>query len=378
MSKLFFLIWENPKSHQVILPLVKQFSKKNEVYLISQKNKEIDNLNLKDSNFSKYCIHKKISYSKNFNFLNKIYLLIFFFISFLYIIFKRPKYIYIINNYPLLLICLVKIFVKAKFIYHNLDYNPYPLGIFQNILKKIETKLVKYFDLIIFSHEMRLKRFKRDTKINQNSLVFYNSLPQDFYKKYKSNNKKKLKKKKIIYFGSIGPGHGLEHLVKSSKYYNKNISLLICGWVVDQKYYLKILKLIKKNNLQGKVRININVKDFTWKNEMTQSHLGVALYEINSLSHKYMFTASQKINAYLAASVPVLVTSTNDNKYYLKKYKCGFTTQLNSKLIGEKINRIFKNKKSYDKTKINSQKTFEKLFNFENQFLKFNDKLNNF
>tara|TARA_X000000950_G_scaffold284381_1_gene387369 strand:+ start:3927 stop:5063 length:1137 start_codon:yes stop_codon:yes gene_type:complete len=378
LKKIFFLIWENPKSHQVILPLIKEISKNNKIYLISKEDKNIDNLNSRDSNLSKYCVNKKIFYSKNFKFLNKINLLYFYLISFLLIIFKRPKYIYILNNYPILLYFLVRIFINAKFIYHNLDYNPSPSGIFQNILKKIEIKFVKYFDLIIFSHQMRAKRFKQDAKLTQNNLVFFNSLPKDFYKGYKFKQKKNSNKKTIFYFGSIGPGHGLQQLVISSKYYDKNINLSIFGWVVDQKYYLKIIDLIKKNNLQSKVNIKINVQDFVWKSEILKCHLGIALYEMNSLSHKFMFTASQKINAYLAAGIPILVSHTDDNKNYLRKYKCGFSSRLNSKFIAKKINRIFKNKKNYDKIKKNSQKAFKNEFNFEKQYFRLNEKLNNF
>ena len=54
-DKTLFLIWENPRSHQVILPLIKKFSKISKVYLISQTNKKIDSLDKKDSNYSKFC-----------------------------------------------------------------------------------------------------------------------------------------------------------------------------------------------------------------------------------------------------------------------------------------------------------------------------------
>ena len=49
---------------------------------------------------------------------------------------------------------------------------------------------------------------------------------------------------------------------------------------------------------------------------MMDTHLGIALYEVKSLSHKFMFSASQKINAYLAASLPILVSNTKDNKIF--------------------------------------------------------------
>ena len=87
---------------------------------------------------------------------------------------------------------------------------------------------------------------------------------------------------------------------------DKNLSLEIYGWVVDKNYYSKIYNFIKKNNLDNKILIRLNVKDFVWKSKMMNADLGIALYEIRSLSHQFMFPAAQKINAYLAACLPVL------------------------------------------------------------------------
>ena len=81
----------------------------------------------------------------------------------------------------------------------------------------------------------------------------------------------------------------------------------------------------------------LNVKDFVWKSKMMNTHLGIALYEVKSLSHKFMFSASQKINAYLAASLPILVSNTKDNINFLSKYKCGIATNLEPKLIAKNM-----------------------------------------
>ena len=112
MNKVFFLIWENPKSHQVILPLIKELSKNNKIFLFSQSNQDIDKLEKRDSNYNKYCVHKKIFSSKKFNILNKVCLLLFLIISFFYIILNRPKCVYIINRYPLIIAGLMKVFLK--------------------------------------------------------------------------------------------------------------------------------------------------------------------------------------------------------------------------------------------------------------------------
>ena len=374
MKKIFFLIWENPSSHQIIFPIIKEFSKFTKVYLISILNKDIEFLDKKDSNFSKYCKHKKIPYFENHGLINKLSLFYFLIISFLNIIYNQPKYVYIINKYPLILTFLIKLLLKTKIIYHNLDYDPFSHGLFQKILKKIEFQSVKFLDLIIFSHKLRAQRFFKDSKNKKKFIIFYNSLPKDFYLRYKKKNNN-IKKKKLFYFGSIGPGHGLLELIKSASYINKNLILEIYGWIVDRNYYLKMYEYLKKNNLNKKVIFKLDVKDFVWKSKMMDTHLGVALYKVKSLSHKFMFPASQKINAYLAAYLPILVSNTKDNLDFLSKYKCGITTNLKPKLIAKNINSIFNKKKLYQSLKQNSRNTFISEFNFEKQFKKIRDEL---
>lgn len=374
MNKIFFLIWANPSSHQVILPIIRSFSKFGKIYLFSSSNKNIEILDKKDSNYSKYCKHKKIPYFENKIFINKLSLIYFLVISFLYILYNKPKYVYIIDKYPLILTFLIKLFLKTNIIYHNLDYEPTTKGIFQKIIKKIELSSVKYLDLLIFSHKMRAKKFFKDSKIKKKFVIFYNSLPIDFYKKYKSNHSKKTKKK-LFYFGSIGPGHGLFELIKSTKFIDKNLSLEIYGWVVDKNYYSKIYNFIKKNNLGSKILIRLNVKDFVWKSKMMNADLGIALYEIRSLSHKFMFPAAQKINAYLAACLPVLVSNSKDNKSFLANYKCGVSTHIDSKSISKNINLIFRKKGFYSSLKKNSKNAFLNEFNFEKQIKKIHNQI---
>ncbi len=368
--KTLFLIWENPKSHQVILPLIKKFSKLSEVYLISQSNKKIDALDKKDSNYSKYCKINEVFYFKNFKFLNKFCLLYYYLISLLFILFLRPKYVYIINKYPVIIVLLINFFSKKKIIYHNLDYDPNEKGMLHKFLNKIQYHAVQFVDKLIFSHEQRAVRFLKDAKKNIRFITFYNSLPLDYFKKYKIKKQSNNKKKNIFYFGSIGPGHGLLQLIKSFKFLDESYNLFIFGWIVDKNFFSQIEKNVKSFNLKKKVFIKNNVKDYEWKNKMINSHLGIALYENSNLSHKYMFTASQKINAFLAAGIPFLVSNSKDMLKFQSKYKCCVTTSLKPKTIAKNINLIFKKKNNYKYLKKNSLKAFKSRFNFENQFRK--------
>ena len=366
-NKTVFLIWEHPSSHQVIHPIVKKFSKFSKVYIISQKNDLIENLNIKDSNYIRFASNKKISYFKGYNLVNNLILIYFLIYSFFSILILKPNYVYIFNKYPLLVGYLAKKILKIKIIYHNLDYNPNPKKKFQALLKKIEKISASVADIIIFSHQKRGNRFLKDTKIKKKIITVYNSLSLNFFKKY--NNKIKNENiKKIFYFGSIGPGHGIISLIKSLKFLNQKYKLYIFGWVVDKKYYLEINRIIKKLDLRERIIIKINVKDYKWKNAMKSSDLGVALYDNSNFSHKYMFPASQKINAFLSAGLPILISKSKDMDEFNLKYNCCIKVDFNPKNIAANIKYIFNNKILYKKLKKNSLKAFKKVFNFEYQF----------
>ena len=79
--------------------------------------------------------------------------------------------------------------------------------------------------------------------------------------------------------------------------------------------------------------MKIDLKDFEWKQEMIDSDLGIALYDNSNLSHKFMFSASQKINAYIAAKLPILISNSKDNQNFIKTYKCGICTTLHQTLL---------------------------------------------
>ena len=368
-KKTVFLIWENPKSHQVILPLVKKFSKISQVYMVSQRNKKIDKLNEKDSDYKKYCKMNQVFYSHKIKYLNKFFLFYYYLLSLVLIIYLKPNYIYVINKYPLLVIFFIKKIFNCKIIYHNLDYEPNPKSFFHRFLSKVEKYSINYIDLLIFSHKKRGERFLKDKSVKKNLLVFFNSLPKQYFKKYLTKVKKN-KIKKIIYFGSIGEGHGLKTIIKSFKYLDDCYKMYICGWVINENYLNSIKNIINNLKLNNQVFIKQDLKDYEWKSKMIESDLGVAIYENTSFSHQFMFTASQKINAFLAAGLPFIILKNKDFSKYNKEFKCCIEVKLKPKELSKAVKSLFKNKKKYRRIRKNSKNIFIKNFNFENQFEK--------
>jgi glycosyltransferase involved in cell wall biosynthesis len=363
--KYLLAIWTNsPEDYFYIENFINFLKKKkiNSILIFKRKNFG------KEKNLIKNCKKHKI-YSSNNNLLNKLFYFYFqFYIAFL-VILKQPKKVYLFNSHTLLAVLIFKPFYSGKIIYHNFDYNPFIKTLSQKFLTFLEKKVSKHFEIIIFSHKKRGELFQKLSNLKKSKIyTIYNSLSKNFIKrKYMGH----YAKKKVLYrIGSIGPNHSLDNLIKSMKYLNDDFKLLLCGKVTDKKYFLKIKNLIKKNNLEKKIEIKTSVTRLYWKKKLSETTIGVALYEYNNknISHKYMVGASQKINAYLASSLPILMS---DEKQYLdfnKKYNCAINVDIKSPLnIALSIKKVILNKEKYLILRKNSYKAFINEFNFEKQ-----------
>ena len=177
------------------------------------------------------------------------------------VIVKNPKKIYLFNSHSLLSVLLFKPFYKGKIIYHNFDYNPYLKSLAQRFITKIESKLSKFFEILIFSNEKRGKLFQKISEFKKLKIfTIYNSLSINFLNK---KNIISYPQKKILFrIGSIGPYHSLDSLIKSMQYLGDDYKLLLCGKITDKKFFIRMKDLIKKNNLEKKVEIKTSVFKF--------------------------------------------------------------------------------------------------------------------
>ena len=369
MNYLFAIWTRTPEDYFFIKEFI-YFLKKKKVHstIVFQKND-----NIKKNNFIKNNT-KEIFSSKNklINIIFYWYFLIY--IAFLVVI-KKPKKVYLYDSYSLLSILFFKPFYSGKIIYHNFDYNPHAHSFSQKFLTFFEKYLSKYLEIIIFSNEKRGRLFRSFSKIKKSKiLTIYNCLS-------KKNTKRRIKnftKKKLLFrIGSIGPNHSLKNLIISMKYLSDDYTLLLCGKITDNDYYTQIKKLIVSNDLVNKVKIKTSVKNNYWRKKLNIADIGVALYENsrNNISHKYMCGASQKINAYLSSSLPLLVS--NDKQYVdlNKRYKCCINVNIKDPYdISKSIKKIFSSKKKYVRLRNNSHEAFLKEFNFEKQI----DKIKNY
>ena len=370
MKKYLLTTWsQNPEYYFLIENKINfLLKKKSEIIMVCPNKDNKKKLLIKKKNYSE----KNIYYSKN-NLLNKFYFFYYLFFLIFITLAIKPDVIIVYNNYPILFVKIVRLFFKKKIIYHNFDYNPNPKSIFARFINFVEKKSIHLFDLVIFSNEERIKLFKKINKTkNFPTIALFNVLSIKHYK-YFLNLKKKRNKKiiKVFRIGSIGPGHGLLPLINSFKFLPQNYKLTLCGKIMDNNFYSKLKKIIKKKNIFKKIKIIISAKRSSWEWELSNSDIGVALYENVSFSHKYMVGASQKVNSYLAAQLPIIAYKDKQFLEFHKKYKCCILVENNNpKKIANTIHREIQNTTNFNKLKKNSSLAFKNTYNFENEINK--------
>jgi len=154
-----------------------------------------------------------------------------------------------------------------------------------------------------------------------------------------------INKKIITYCGSLRSGKGIGDLIKLAEEINNNEVILIIGGPEERKkYFQKISKLKKTNNIifTGFVENNIVPK------YLKASDILIMLYnknESNSIMD-YSTTSPIKLFEYMASKVPIIATKISTIEKIVKNnQEVIFTKMGDIKDVRQKINTILQNKK---------------------------------
>lgn len=374
MKKIVFVVWDNPEWYNTIIFSVNAFCKKNyEVHLIYFSSDKKANINIVDWG-SKTILHpikKRGCFIIN---------LLFLYLNILNIIFSiKPNFLILFNRRALMCNIFLKyFFTRLKIIYHNFDYND-PINI-NNFAEYVETKieffLSRFCNLLVFPTLNRGKIFLRLAKIKNIKIIeFNNCFPKNYNPKKSQILNKIIKDRKIFLvsrLGSIGPNHYIEELIESVNFWKKKIFLILAGQPNGKNFLIKINELIKKKNLENRIKIITSVNNKLWFEILFKSKLGICFYKPHSISHRHMIGASTKFNNYLFANIPFLV---NKNREFLilRRHSqiYNIVNSKNPKNIAKSVNILRSNKKLYKNLKKNGADFFNKTMNFEYQFNKF-------
>jgi glycosyltransferase involved in cell wall biosynthesis len=148
------------------------------------------------------------------------------------------------------------VYWNLKYRIPNIEVLPYKIAL--NIYNYLERRAWKKIDFAIFNSELSRKRAldKNLIDINKTDVIYpgvdirdlYNDNPEDYF----------------LYVARFSLPKRQHILVKAfAKFVKKypEYKLYLVGGIENNKYYLKILRLIKEHNLQNNVKIFVNVSD---------------------------------------------------------------------------------------------------------------------
>jgi len=379
MKKIFLIIWGDAKFYNTLIFLSQKLSKtKYKIYLIPR------NFNQKKNIFKNVYFGKNIKIINYPNFsikdFNKLEYIIFYLNCIINFLKIKPDTVIFFNNKSLYISAILKFFKRgSRFIYHNFDFDRInkKKNWREKLLIYLEFLCSNYCNYLIFPSKKRFRLFKKISKIKENKFYsLMNCFPDKYVPgksiKFRSFLKKNnlLNKQIVCHMGTIGPNHHLIEIIKSFKFLNNKIVLVIAGVSVEN-YSDKIRNLINKLKLNKKIFIFENISNNHWFEIIKNSKVGLCFYNNVNISHKYMAGTSTKFNNYLFLNIPMLV---NDNKDFLnfkKKYDVFNTANPNlPRDIASGIKKLIRNKKRYNIVKKNMRIAYKSYLNFEHQFNK--------
>jgi hypothetical protein len=296
----------------------------------------------------------------------------FLFFSFTFIFLRacrkyKPKTILVYDYIPLLSYHIAKRLLKFK---HSIWYHSHDVADLNLVKKysigwwalKAEHSSFIYLDIFSLPSDERkeyfnLASFKGEYFHIPNfpSFIFYSKFkksvpPADIIK--------------LIYQGSISPGHGIEEVMDYMHNSEKKIKLILIG-NIKESYKNYLANLFKQLNIERSVEI-LDAVNYSGLPPITASaHIGLAIHKADNIVYATGGTASNKIYEYAASGLPVLYYDNEHYKTYLSKYSWALCNDLSVENFDRQIEYIYSN---YESLSLSAQNDFKTDLNFEKVF----------
>ncbi|WP_061321099.1 glycosyltransferase family 4 protein [Clostridium botulinum] len=261
---------------------------------------------------------------------------------------------------------------KIKFIYdsHELWSQASNNLSMPNILVKlqnnIEKNIIKECDKVITVSnsiaEYLMKKYKLEKKptIIRNIPYMKKEITNKsiFHEKFNIEKDKKI----VLYQGAVGKGRGIENLIKSMKYTENNIVLVILG---NGSMVEKYKEMANELRLKDKVYFHNAVDPKELIDYTSSANLGMSL--IFNICLSYYYSLPNKMFEYIQGEIPVLCSDYPDMEEVIQKYRVGQTVEPNNvEEISKAINEVLSKNDKYYQYKNNCKIAKEQL-NWENE-----------
>ncbi len=266
---------------------------------------------------------------------------------------------------------------RAKLVYHNLDLTPLQgVGLFTKIMKRVEHIGARHSDIVIVSSQGRVGLLSHEAQLKTDPLIVMNCqrLAAPLYRAGELENKLNQYGARfdrlVVHLGSLGTGYGLKPTIRSMCRWKGNWGLVLAG-IVSDTFLAELQTLIASLGLNERVIILPDVSFDLWYDCLFSADLGLALYETNSgnANFDFMAGAGNKLNLYLKAGIPSIVSTTPDFATFIDRFHAGESADLTDcGTIASAINEVFSSDERYETYCRNARHAFQTEYNFEKQF----------
>jgi glycosyltransferase involved in cell wall biosynthesis len=248
------------------------------------------------------------------------------------------------------------------------------MGRFDSMLKPLERRFAEKAECLIFPSESKARLFLKTVGISLPYVVVANApLKQPRLGSKFLNNALHLNRGKrdqtVLYQGSIGPGKGLETLVRSMPHWPEGVVLKLLGIVRPRRYVDALLDLARDLGVGSRL-FYLGLVNYDDLFDVTRSaDLGVFLPTSTISNNISSGTAANKILEYMACGVPVLVSAFPALKELIEKTGAGLAVDpTDPKAVGLAIKELLTDNHRWDACSENGRKAHLEKYHFENQF----------
>lgn len=260
---------------------------------------------------------------------------------------------------------------KTQLWYHNHDTTDVSkAGKYSvtGLAARFEKRSFRVIDFFSLPARERLVHFPV-TENQENVFVIPNYPLKKFYgNAFLLPEEKEPGKLKMVFQGSIGPGHGLEEIIPllDRKIHGKQPELHLVG-KVRPAYLEKIRDLVQQNGVSNHFFYHGLLPFTEMPRFLSQFHIGLAIHKPYNVTYSTGGSASNKIYEYAACGLPVVLYDLPHYHEYLDQSPWAFFTDLTESSFLHALSEISGNLKELSRA---AGRSFEEEKNFENAFRK--------
>jgi glycosyltransferase involved in cell wall biosynthesis len=259
-------------------------------------------------------------------------------------------------------------------IYHNFDITEARSRTLQ-ALKVIENSEARRADLVVASSPGRARILQDQARLRTTPTVVMNCQRMQIIEERTGELHRLLPahgvraSRIVLRLGSLGPGHGIEATIKSVLHWNRDDWVLVLAGSGGDPFLQNMHALVEDLHLQSRVVFLPRISRDLWYDCLYSADLGIGLYEAGNINHASMAGAGNKLNLYLKAGIPSVVSALPDFEAFARRYgACEAAVPNDPSSVAEAVNTILSNEEGYQRYCREASHAFKNEYHFEQQF----------